>query len=85
MRQTPWSPKVIKARDMVNILKQLLGMYRTQVNMTKSIAKLHSKAGQQRTLPSNEIGCNAALRVAQETSGRLSNSSFLGTICNLQP
>jgi hypothetical protein len=29
LRQTPWSPKVIKARDLVNILKRLLGIYRT--------------------------------------------------------
>jgi hypothetical protein len=64
-RQTPWSPKVIKARDTVNILKRLLGMYRTKVNMKKSIEKLRSKAGRRRTLPTNEKDCSIALRGAQ--------------------
>jgi hypothetical protein len=45
MQQTPWLPKVIQARNLVNILKRLLGMYRTHVDMKKSIAKLQSKAG----------------------------------------
>jgi hypothetical protein len=65
MRLTPWSPKVIKARDTVNILKRLLGMYRTKVNMTQSIAKLRSKASRRRTLPTNAAACSLALREAQ--------------------
>jgi hypothetical protein len=38
-RQTPWSPTVIKACNTVTILKWLLGMYSTRVNMKKSIEK----------------------------------------------
>jgi hypothetical protein len=65
MSQTPGSPKVIKACNLVNILKRLLGMYRTKVNMTKSIAKLRSKAGRRRTLPSTVVACGQALQEAQ--------------------
>jgi hypothetical protein len=63
MRQTPRSPTVIKARDTVNILKRLLSMFRTHMNMHKSIHKFRSKAGQRRTLPSNEKDCG--MRLAQ--------------------
>ena len=40
-------------------------MYRTKVNMKKSIEKLRSKAGRRRTLPTNEKDCSIALRGAQ--------------------
>ena len=66
MRETPWSPKVKKARDRVNILKRLLGMYRTHVTMSKSINKVRSKAGRRNPLPSTEAACNAELREAQQ-------------------
>jgi hypothetical protein len=65
MRLTPWSPKVIKAWDTVNILKRLLGMFRTHLNMSKSIAKLRSKASQRRTLPITAMACSIALREVQ--------------------
>ena len=65
MRQTPWSPKVKKARDRVNILKRLLGMFRTKVNMHKSIEKLRSKAGCRSPLPTTAEACNVELRATQ--------------------
>jgi hypothetical protein len=65
LRQTPWLPKVIQARNLVNILKRLLGMYRTHVDMKKSIVKLQRKAGRRHPLPSTKATCNTALRQAQ--------------------
>jgi hypothetical protein len=67
MCETPWSPKVKKARDCLNILKHLLGMYHTWVNMSKSIEKLCSKAGRRNPLPALEAKYNTKLCKAQQT------------------
>jgi hypothetical protein len=91
-RQTSWSPKVIKARATVNLLKHLLGMYRTHVYMTRSIAKLCSKAGRRQPLPNTAEACSTTLCIAQAAlkcllkeaaSHRCDHLENLSAICTL--